>query len=656
MRTSALRVSANDVTWPQAIARIIRLLERSTSPETRAAASEGGDLDLAVPSDGAEDVHPLHPPILSELGRRFGLSTFEHEVLALCVAARLNPRVGELCQGTAADPSLSGPTVGQALAVLDGAHWAAFAPDQPLRHWRMAEVDLALPPHICPLRIDERIFLHLLQVRTLDGRLAPLLRKVELESSSAGGEAGFEQTLVTAIQRAFSAREPLQLHLIHSDPIASLELIGRSASALNLRHLRLNANDIPLSSPERLTFHRLWTREVWLDPALLSVVDDSGGTSERREVLRNFLEALEVPAVLLTDTSPRIRSKSVLRLEVPKATRGERRSAWEQTLMSLGVENDAVIDRLASQFDLEPQAIASLGQSLEGHAGDVDERRIRHACRAAARPALESLAQRVEPQASWDQLILPDATLATLRQIESQVHHRGTVHERWGFAKRSARGLGITALFSGLSGTGKTFAAEVLGVALDLDLYRIDLSGIVSKYIGETEKNLRQVFDAAEGAGAILLFDEADALFGQRSDVKDSHDRYANLEISYLLQRMEAYQGLAILTTNLKSHLDPAFLRRLRFVVQFPFPDAAQRAELWRRAIPAQLPVEGLDFNKLSRPALTGGNIQTIAINAAFTAAEAGSAVTMTCLRQALMRELGKLERPVPEAELRDWI
>src|SRR5438876_2806262 len=182
----------------------------------------------------------------------------------------------------------------------------------------------------------------------------------------------------------------------------------------------------------------------------------------------------------------------------------------------------------------------------------------------------------------------------TLRQIAAHVRRRTTVNETWGFASKSSRGLGITALFSGASGTGKTMAAEVLANELRLDLYRIDLSQIVSKYIGETEKNLRRVFDAAEEGGSILLFDEADALFGKRSEVKDSHDRYANIEVSYLLQRMEAYRGLAILTTNMKNALDAAFQRRIRFVVQFPFPDAAQRAEIWQRIFPANTPTEGV--------------------------------------------------------------
>src|SRR6185312_5093877 len=214
-------------------------------------------------------------------------------------------------------------------------------------------------------------------------------------------------------------------------------------------------------------------------------------------------------------------------------------------------------------------------------------------CRSLSRPKLEDLAQRIVPCATWDDLILPELQKQTLRQLAAQVRHRMRVYETWGFAAKGRRGLGVSALFTGLSGTGKTMAAEVLARELRLDLYRIDLSAVVSKYIGETEKNLKVVFDAAEEGGVVLLFDEADALFGKRSEVRDSHDRYANIEVSYLLQRMEAYRGLAILTTNMRDALDSAFLRRLRFVVSFPFPDADGRAEIWRRVFPPELPTEG---------------------------------------------------------------
>jgi SpoVK/Ycf46/Vps4 family AAA+-type ATPase len=273
------------------------------------------------------------------------------------------------------------------------------------------------------------------------------------------------------------------------------------------------------------------------------------------------------------------------------------------------------------------------------------------ACRIQARPRLDDLARRIEPTVGWDALVLPELQMQTLRSISAHVRHRSTVHGAWGFETRSTRGSGISVLFAGPSGTGKTMAAEVLAAELALDLYVIDLSQVVNKYIGETEKNLARVFDAAERGGAVLLFDEADALFGKRSEVKDSHDRYANIEVSYLLQRMESYRGLAILTTNLKSALDDAFLRRLRFVVTFPFPGAAQRSEIWRRVLPGSLPTGELDFQRLARLNVAGGHIRNIALNAAFLAAEGGGVVEMEHLMAAARVEYAKLEKPFTEID-----
>jgi SpoVK/Ycf46/Vps4 family AAA+-type ATPase len=265
------------------------------------------------------------------------------------------------------------------------------------------------------------------------------------------------------------------------------------------------------------------------------------------------------------------------------------------------------------------------------------------------------LAQRIEAVAGWSDLVLPEPQQAVLRVIAAQVRQRHRVYEEWGFAARSLRGLGISALFVGESGTGKTMAAEVLARDLRLDLYRIDLASVVSKYIGETERNLRQLFDAAEGSGAILLFDEADALFGRRSEVRDSHDRYANVEVSYLLQRMEAYRGLAILTTNMKQALDPAFLRRIRFVVRFPFPDAALRSAIWRGIFPSQTPTTRLDFGQLAQLSVSGGHIHNIAMAGAFLAADDEEPVGMRHLAAAARAEYEKLERSLGEAETRGW-
>jgi len=242
-----------------------------------------------------------------------------------------------------------------------------------------------------------------------------------------------------------------------------------------------------------------------------------------------------------------------------------------------------------------------------------------------------------------------------LHDIVAHARNRSLVHDDWGMADRQGRGLGLGALFHGPSGTGKTLAAEVLGTEMDLDVYRVDLSQLVSKYVGETEKNLRRVFDAAEGGGAILLFDECDAIFGKRGEVEHGQDRYANLEVSYLLQRMESYRGIAILTTNLRSAIDPAFMRRLRFVVGFPFPDFERRVALWRHALPPGVPIEGIDFQRLARLNVAGGSIRNIALHAAFLAADALHPVRMTHLRRAALAECGKLERAPSDVEIGGW-
>jgi len=268
------------------------------------------------------------------------------------------------------------------------------------------------------------------------------------------------------------------------------------------------------------------------------------------------------------------------------------------------------------------------------------------------RSELARLARRLEPNHSWDDLVLPADALAQLHEICGQHRHRGQVLEAWGFGERLSLGRGLTVLFSGSPGTGKTLAASVLARELGLELYRIDLSRVVNKYIGETEKNLERVFEAAVDAGAILFFDEADALFGKRSEVKDAHDRYANLEVAYLLQKMEEYEGVAILATNLRQNLDEAFVRRIRVIVEFPFPDEAQRRQIWARMLPDALPLAAeLPLDLLARELrLSGAHIRNIALAAAYLAAEEGGGLSLCHIWRAARREYQKLGRAWDEA------
>jgi SpoVK/Ycf46/Vps4 family AAA+-type ATPase len=346
-----------------------------------------------------------------------------------------------------------------------------------------------------------------------------------------------------------------------------------------------------------------------------------------------------------------------LRIPQPTLSVEQRRTLWSESLGSLAHQMNGMFERIVEQFDLPPAEIAFAGAlaNLASGPGDGGEKTWQ-ICRQRSRRSLDQLARRIETRAQWDDLILPEPQKQTLRQIVTHVRERALVYRQWGFEERSARGLAVTAMFSGTSGTGKTMAAEVIAGTLDLDLFHVDLSTVVSKYIGETEKNLRRIFDAAEESSAVLLFDEADALFGKRTDVRDSRDRYANLEVSYLLQRMEAYQGVAILTTNMKQVIDPAFVRRIRFIVQFQYPDAARRAVIWQRIFPARTPVERLDYERLAQLNVPGGVIRNIALQAAFLAAEEKQPIGMKHILEGARCEYGKLERSLTPAETRGWI
>jgi hypothetical protein len=329
-----------------------------------------------------------------------------------------------------------------------------------------------------------------------------------------------------------------------------------------------------------------------------------------------------------------------------------REQVWKQALQETLPEAPADLAApLAERFLLTPGQIREATTALahrrlvHGGAQPVTFERLAAACRAQAQHDLAALAARIEPRRTWEDLILPSDTLAQLHELCSQVRHEHLVHDRWGFGRRLSRGRGVSALFSGPPGTGKTMAAEVIAADLQLDLYRIDLARVVSKYIGETEKNLARIFAEAGDSNAILFFDEADALFGKRTEISDAHDRYANLETSYLLQRMEEHAGVVILASNLRENLDEAFLRRIRFLVDLPFPDAASRRRIWQTHFPMEAPVaEDLDCTLLAeRVPVAGGNIKNIVLSAAFFAAADGGIIRMEHLLRGTRREYEKI-------------
>lgn len=606
------------------------------------------------------------PSALELLCTMFGLSAFERDLLLLCAGVELDSKFAAVCAEAQGDPARTFPTLSLALAALPEAHWSALTPAAPLRRWRLIEVGSGSVLTLSPLRIDERVLHYLAGVQHVDERLAGLIEPL----NQTGELAPSHRALVGRITAAWlqSAAVPTLpvVQLCGQEAAEQRAIAVAACAAMGLQVGSMSANSIPTGATELDGFLRLWRREAVLGNCalLLECHEVDANDAARTSAINRLIEGLNCPLVISSVERRRAAHRALLTFDVLKPSATEQRDIWQRALKGMPINLNGQVNALVSQFSLDLQKVdaaraEALARQVPGSepvSADEFGRALWDACRMQARPRLDDLAQRIEPVATWDDLVLPRAQLQTLHEIAVHVRRRMTVYETWGFASKGARGLGISALFAGVSGTGKTMAAEVLANELCLDLYRIDLSAVVSKYIGETEKNLRRVFDAAEEGGAILLFDEADALFGKRSEVKDSHDRYANIEVSYLLQRMEAYRGLAILTTNLKSAIDTAFLRRIRFIVHFPFPDAAQRAEIWRRIFPCQTPTENLDAGKLARLNVAGGNIRNIALNAAFLAADADESVGMTHLLRAAQGEYTKLEKSLTEAEVGGWV
>jgi AAA+ superfamily predicted ATPase len=591
------------------------------------------------------------PPALHALVTVFGLTGFERDLLLLCAGTELDTAFAESCAAAFEDGGA--PTFGFALAVLPEPHWSALAPTAPLRWWHLLE----LGPHgrvvDAPLRIDERVLHQLAGLSYLDERLGGLAEPVPAPDRLPPSHDALADRLANDL---VARAEPAQLC---GEAGAGLEDVAAAACERVGRGLLLaRASELPSTPAERLLLARLWEREAALSQRALLIVVDDGDAEDVRQATAEFVRAVD-GVVLLGGREPlRLSSRTLARHDVPRPSGDEQEALWRDALGADATRLNGRIDELVNQFDLGRRAIVEITEATLHDAGTDLGADLWQRCRSRSRVALDDLAQRITSDAGWDDLVLPEAQTQILRQIVLQIRHRGRVHRDWGFEAKSARGLGISALFAGPSGTGKTLAAEILAHELALDLYRIDLSQVVSKYIGETEKNLRRVFDAAERAGSVLLFDEADALFGKRSEVKDSHDRYANIEVGYLLQRMEAYRGVAVLTTNLQSSLDPAFTRRIRFIVQFPFPGVEERAAIWRRAFPAATPTGELDLERLAQLNVTGGSIRNIALGAAFLAADEGGepAVGMAHVLRAARGEYAKLDRTLTGAEVRGWV
>ncbi len=576
----------------------------------------------------------------------FQLTPVERDLLCLAAGpdlhAGLADAVAKVTGGVRADVSL-------AMALFGAAAWTALCPAAPLRSHRLLTVEGTTPMLRAGLSVDERVLHFLMGLTYLDSRLEGLIHPMPRPTAAPVGAA---EKAAHEITRAWdnTGRIPVLL-LAGSDPATIRAALASAAANLGLFLFRIAACDIPTDWAERHALALYLDRElVFSDGAILIETGETGA-----EAAQALADLLRGPTVIAgEDPEPPERAPR-LRIETPTPDVAERRAIWHDVLGSpKAAALGPTLERLAGQFGLDRSGVLAAADMVPPDAApDTLSPALWQAARVQGRRRLDGLAQRIESRATWRDLVLPAPLLAQLRTLAMHVRNSWQVGEVWGWREKSPRGLGAAALFAGASGTGKTLAAEVIAGELALDLYRIDLSQVVSKYIGETEKNLARVFRAAEESGAILLFDEADALFGKRSEVKDSHDRYANIEVSYLLQQMEAYRGLAILTTNQKSALDQAFLRRLRFVVTFPFPDAQARAEIWARIFPAATPTSGLDPQRLAQLNLSGGAIRSVALNASYLAAETNGPVSMEHLLAAVEREYAKLEKPFTAAERR---
>jgi len=429
-------------------------------------------------------------------------------------------------------------------------------------------------------------------------------------------------------------------------------LVLRAAAALDRSVLRIRCADLPVDARDLTRTAQALLREARLFGAipLLDGIEhlaaDDAGRVDRVRGLDAVLEGYRGAVFAVGPASDGRHAqfaRGVVVIDVPMPTEAARAELWRRALGAGAT--DALCVHAAERYPLTGGLIARSAAAARARSHARHQAITTDDVHAGVRATLDSkigtLGTRVEWRQSWDDLVLPAETVDEIREMIARVRHRRRVHDEWGFAAKVGRGLGLSALFAGPPGTGKTMVAGLIAEALGLDLYQIDLSRIVSKWIGETEKNLAQVFDAAEAGHAILLFDEADSLFSKRTEVKSSVDRYANLEVNYLLQRMEAFSGITILTTNLDAAIDEAFRRRLAVRIQFPMPEADERLRLWRALLPAQAAVApDIDFAVLAdRYAMSGGYIRNAVVRAAFLAAADGSPITMRLLVRAAALE-----------------
>jgi len=619
---------------------------------------------------------------LTALIRHLGLSQFEADLIILALAPEINLRYEKVFAYLQDDVTRKRPTVELALNLLCSSAEEklllrnSFSLESPLFRNGLARLipdpNQVEPPLLAYyLRLDDQVVRQLLGDPALDSRLAPfceIVRNGEQDASPLG--AATTHTLAALIQQSREHQQSLRLYFQGADGIGKRQTAASLAAASSAELLMLDsARLLEHGSADDLL--KVLVRELRMRSPLLyiSSLDDvrQVNAAHRLTDLLDMIAEYEGVTILAGRSAwvPGTANFGIKVISFDALAFEESQACWKKELQALDVPLDErELETLSSRFRLTSAQIKSASASAvlnsrwKAAAGDDSAAPSLEDLCASARGQcgyeLGRLAKKIEPNYTWKDIILPPDPTQQLREICAQAEYRQLVFGTWGFDSKLSLGKGLNILFSGPPGTGKTMAAEVIARHLHLDLYRIDLSQVVSKYIGESEKNLDKIFTAAESSNAILFFDEADSLFGKRSEVRDSHDRYANLEVSYLLQKMEEYQGTSILATNLKQNLDEAFMRRLQAVVEFPFPDEQYRTRIWQCAFPTDAPVDAdVDFALLGRSIpLAGGNIKNMALAAAFYAASDGESIGLRHLVRAAHREHQKIGRSWDGGEL----
>lgn len=626
----------------------------------------------------ATEGHPV-PLRLSELATRFSLTAFDIDVVLICLAAELDLRYERLYAYLQDDVTKKRPSVDLVLNLLCTSFPAKlearerFSMAAPLLHHQLVSLleDPASPRS--PLlsryvKLDERIVNYLLGADEIDLRLNNYVTLVESQRTFESLVLPPEllEHLHTLAKQRFVSGENLELYF------QGQYGVGKRSTAEALCHIagrKLLLVDVPAlvaaTGADFTNTVRLSLREAALQNAAIYWSGFDTLLTEEHQFLRRVVlhELQAVRGMLFLSGEIAWEPADVpglrfVRIEFPPPAYADRLLFWGMWLEGM---NCAEVDpaALANKFrftggQIRDAALTARNQASQRIAQDaaITMADLLEACRLQSNRKLATLATSIKPQFTFGDIVLPPERLRQLQEICRAVEYRSVLYDEWGFNEKLSLGKGLSVLFAGPSGTGKTMAAQILARELGLDLYKIDLSTVVSKYIGETEKNLSRIFAEAATSNSILFFDEADALFGKRSEVRDSHDRYANVEISYLLQRMEEYEGIVILASNLRKNMDEAFVRRIHATVEFPFPNAEDRLRIWQGVWPEKTPRGELDLDFLSRRfEITGGNIRNIALSAAFLGAEDGGRVQMKHVIRGVWQEYQKMGKVIMEGE-----